>query len=126
MQMSSLSIFLVPGIVFLLTLISGLWLSRSGKPLNTAIFTIHKLVALAAVVATAIQGYHALEYIDVQPAAIALLFAVGLCVVALFVTGALMSMNKPSYGVLLAIHRVAPLPAVIAMILAIYLSNALP
>ena len=37
---------LIPGIVFLLTLASGLWLSRSGKPLKAAIFIVHKLIAL--------------------------------------------------------------------------------
>jgi hypothetical protein len=43
-----------------------------------------------------------------------------LSVVALFVTGALMSMNKPAYRVLLTIHNVAPFVAVIAAALVIY------
>ena len=53
--------FVTPVIVFLLTLASGLWLSRSGKPLKTGIFTLHKLIALAAVVVTALQTYNALK-----------------------------------------------------------------
>jgi hypothetical protein len=114
-----LSQFIIPGIVFLLTLASGAWLSRAGKPLNPIIFNVHKLIALAAVVATAVQTYSALK--AAQAILIVLLILAGLSVVALFVTGALMSMNKPVYGILLTIHNVAPFVAVIAMALAIYL-----
>ena len=51
--------FVTPGIVFLLTLASGLWFEPRGKPLNAAIFTVHKLIALGAVAATAIQADNA-------------------------------------------------------------------
>jgi hypothetical protein len=53
--LDTVSRFIIPGSVFLLTLVSGVWLSCSGKPLNTGIFTVHKLIALGAVVATAIR-----------------------------------------------------------------------
>jgi hypothetical protein len=113
--------FAAPGIAFLLTLISGLWLSRAGKPLNVAIFNIHKLIALAAVVLAVLQTRGALRETGVQLALIVLLGLIALAAIALFVTGALMSMNKPAYGVLLTIHNVAPFVAVIAMALAVYL-----
>ncbi len=113
--------FVTPGIVFLLTLASGLWLSRAGKPLNAAIFTVHKLIALGAVAATAIQAYNALKIVDVENIFITLLVLIGLCVVALFVTGALMSAEKPGYRSLLTIHRIAPLLAVVAGVAVIYL-----
>jgi hypothetical protein len=38
------------GLLLLATIPSGIWLSRKGKPYNTGIFTIHKLIAVAAVV----------------------------------------------------------------------------
>jgi hypothetical protein len=113
--------FVTPGIVFLLTLASGLWLSRSGKPLKTGIFTVHKLIALAAVVVTALQTYNALTILDVEAIIIALIVVIGLCVVSLFATGALMSAEKPGYRSLLTIHRIAPLLAVVAGALVIYL-----
>ena len=86
--------FITPGVIFLLTLAFGYWLSRSGKPYNGLIFNIHKLIALAAVIVTAIQTINALKVIEAQPILIVLLIMIGLCVVALFVTGALMSANK--------------------------------
>jgi hypothetical protein len=113
--------FVTPGIVFLLTLASGFWLSRRGKPLKTGIFTLHKLIALAAAVVTALQIFDALKIVEVQPILIALLSVIGFCVVALFATGALMSANRPGDRSLLTIHRIAPLLAVVAGVLVIYL-----
>ena len=119
--MDTTSGFIIPGIVFLLTLASGVWLSRSGKPLNTVIFTVHKLIALGAVVATAIQTYNILNNSETQAILILLVILIGLCAVALFVTGALMSANRPAYPTLLTIHQVAPLLAIIAEVAVIYL-----
>jgi hypothetical protein len=119
--MDILARFVTPGIVLLLTLASGLWLSRSGKPLKTGIFTVHKLIALAAVVVTALQTYNALKIPEVQLIVVGLLTVIGLCVVALFATGALMSANKPGYGKLLTFHKIAPLLAISAGVALIYL-----
>lgn len=113
--------FIIPGIVFLLTLGSGVWLSHAGKPLNPIIFNIHKLIALGAVVATALQIYSALKSTEPQALLIALISLIGVCVVALFATGALMSMNKPAHNMLLTVHNIAPFVAVIAMALTVYL-----
>ena len=86
--------FVIPGVLFILTLVFGFWLSRSGKPYNGLIFNIHKLIALAAVIVTAIRAFNALKIVEAQPILIVLLIVIGLCAVALFVTGALMSANK--------------------------------
>jgi hypothetical protein len=40
-----LSRFVIPGIVFILTLAFGFWLSRSGRPYNGLLFNIHQLIA---------------------------------------------------------------------------------
>ncbi len=112
--------FVMPGCLLLLTLASGLWLSRAGKPLKAGIFTVHKLLALAAVVATAVQTYGGLAGTGSPAALVALLVALA-GVLALFVTGALMSMNRPGYRLLLTIHNLAPGAVVLAMTLAIYL-----
>ena len=121
--MDTVSKFITPGIVFLLTLVFGLWLSLSGNPYNGILFNIHKLIALGAVIATAIQIYNALKNAETQALLIALIVLTGLCVVALFVTGALMSMGKPAYDILLTTHKVAPFLAVMAIAATIYLLN---
>ncbi len=119
--METVSKFFTPGVIFLLTLASGVWLSHSGKPLNTAILTIHKLIALAAVIITAIQIYKAFQNTEIQVVLVALIVLTGLCALALFVTGALLSLGKPMPAILLTIHQVAPFLAAVCMALTIYL-----
>lgn len=113
--------FAGPVIIFLLAVAAGFWLSRSGKPLKTGIFTVHKLIALAALVVAALQTSAALKTAAIQPIVIALLVVIGLCAVALFVTGALMSANKPAYRALLTAHRIAPALSIMAGAATIYL-----
>ena len=80
---------------------------------------------MAAVVVTALQTYNALTIPEVEPIIIALIVVIGLCVVALFVTGALMSADKLGYRSLLTIHRIAPLLAVVAGVAVIYLLGSM-
>ena len=119
--MDSITQFLLPVIIFLLTLASGVWLTQTGKPLNTAIFTLHKLIALAAVVLTGIQMVGMLKNTDVPALPIALIILTGLCVLALFATGALMSTGKPTHILLLTLHRTTPILMVISVGVTIYL-----
>jgi hypothetical protein len=113
--------FVTPGALFLLTLVFGFRLSRLGKPYNCPLFNIHKLIALAAVIVTALQTLSALKIVEAQPILIALLILIGLCAAALFVTGALMSANKPAHDRLLTIHKIAPPVAVFAALGTLYL-----
>jgi hypothetical protein len=119
--MDTISKFTIPGILLLLTLVFGFWLSFSGKPYNGILFNIHKLIALAAVIVTAIQVYGALRTAQVQFLLIAAIVLTGLCVVALFATGALMSIGGPGYDIQLAVHRVALVLTPIAAAGVVYL-----
>jgi len=111
--------FLLPGIVFILTLAFGFWVSHVGKPYNGLLFNVHKLIALGAVVATVIQLVKLLKSADALALVAVLLVVAALCVIALFASGALMSMDKLDYALILTIHRVAPVVLVIAMVIVI-------
>jgi hypothetical protein len=119
--MDTITKFTTPGIIFLLTLVFGVWLSKSGKPYNGLLFNIHKLIALGAVIATTMQIYKMLKGMESQSLVIVLVIFAALCVVSLFTTGALMSLGKLNYEVILSIHRVSPVPAIITMSAIIYL-----
>lgn len=110
-----LSRFVIPGIAFILTLAFGLWLSRSGRPYNGLLFNVHKLIALAAVIVTIVQFVRIFKGADLSALSIALLALTALCVVALFVSGALMSAGKFDHALLHTIHRVALTALVIAL-----------
>ena len=119
--MDMLTKFLTPGIIFLLTLAFGVWLSYSGKPYNGILFNIHKLIALGAVVITGMQIYKFLQEAQIETLLIILVVLSGLCVVTLFVTGAMMSAEKLDYKMMLTIHKVMPFLTAVTMVLTIYL-----
>ena len=114
--------FIICALLFLFTLISGVWLTHSGKPYNGVAFNIHKLIALAAVIVIGISINNLYKAMD--PKAFGVLFIIaiaGLLFLALFITGALLSIGKPASEAILRAHQVAPLLALGASTASIYL-----
>jgi hypothetical protein len=89
-----LSKFVLPIIAFVLTLAFGFWLSHLGKPYNGLLFNVHKLLALGVVVAAIVQLTKVLKNADSLALIIVLLVVAALCVIALFASGALMSIHS--------------------------------
>lgn len=112
---------IIIGLLFLFTIVSGIWLSNSGKPLNTIIFTIHKLIALAAVIFTAIVIHNLLNIVGVENVILILIMVTDLFVLTLFLSGALLSLGKPVNDILLTIHKVIPILTVISIAVIMYL-----
>jgi len=112
--------FIAPGIVFLLTLVFGFWLNNSGKPYNGILFNIHKLIALGAVVATAMQIYNIFKVMGSQSPIVILVILAAICVVALFASGAFLSIGNLNYQLMKTIHNIAPVLMVNAMALTIH------
>lgn len=115
---------LATGVLCLFTLASGVWLTLSGRPYSTAIFNIHKLIALGAVIVTVITLNHLRMGAGIGMPAIGAMILAGLLIVSLFVSGALLSIGKPDHVVILVVHRAAPLLAVFATAMAVYLLAA--
>lgn len=112
--------FITPGIVFILTVAFGFSLSNAGKPYNGILFNIHKLITLAGVILTVVQFAKLPQRLAPISLVALLLFLAVLCVIALFVSGALMSAGKLDYALMLTIHRVAPFVLVLALGLVVY------
>ena len=121
--MDVLSNFLTLGIVFLLTLAFGFWLSRAGKPYNGVLFNIHKLLALAAVIVAVFEIRKMLQSDGLIPFCNVLIALTGVSIIALFATGALMSIGKLNYAVSLTIHKITPILAAMTLIAVVYLSS---
>ncbi len=118
--METISKFILPGALLLLTCAFGFWLSVLGKPYNEPLFNIHKLVALGAVVFAVIQTYKLLKGANIQFVVIALVAVSVLCIIALFATGALMSIGNLPHAPLLTVHRIALVALPLATISMIY------
>ena len=112
----------LPGSLALLTMASGFWLSNSGKPYSTLIFTIHKLIALAAIVATAvtINQLHKTAELG-QALEIGAIVITALMFLCLLASGALMSILKQVPMGISTIHHIAPYLAVISSAATFYL-----
>jgi hypothetical protein len=119
--MDTISKFLTPGIVFLLTLGFGLWLSLAGKPYNGLLFNLHKLIALGAVILAGMQLYQLMKNLPPQGLLITLIVLAVLGVLALFASGAFMSIGNLNYQLMLTIHRIALPLEIISMAVIIIL-----
>lgn len=111
------------GILFLFTLISGLMVSRSGRPLNIWLVGVHKLIAVGTVVLIGIAVNQLYKTADGK-----MLIGVGLAAItavlflALIATGAFLTreeMQLPEF--VLNIHKAAPLLAMVSSIITVYL-----
>ena len=113
---------ILAGLLFLFALLSGIWVSHSGKPINVVIFTIHKLIALATVIVIAMSVYDLYKALDLRTfIELAVIVSTGLLFLALFITGALLSRNIPLPTAILRIHQVAPMLALVSSTITIYL-----
>ncbi len=109
------------GVLSLCTLLSGIWLSNSGKPLNVVIFNIHKLIALATVIILAVTVYQSRADIGMRALVWGAVVVTGLLFLSLFITGALLSIIQPTNRVILTIHNIVPLLVVVSTAVTVYL-----
>jgi hypothetical protein len=103
-----------PVILFVVTLAFGFWLMRTRRPLNIAIFTIHKLAALAGVLLAGKTIYEWSNARGLPSLALILSGMMAVSVLALFISGAFLSREKPATPALLLIHRLAPAALVLS------------
>jgi hypothetical protein len=113
--MDIVSKFVLIGLLFLLTLGSGLWVSFSGKPYNGLLFIAHKLLALASVIFIVIRIVQVLRGGQPQMLVVSLLALAGVCVIALFATGVRLSIGTQPNVLSLTAHRVALILLPLAM-----------
>ncbi|MDX1416813.1 MAG: hypothetical protein R3293_21605 [Candidatus Promineifilaceae bacterium] len=109
------------GLGFVLTVISGVALSRTGRPLNSAIFTIHKLAAVGTIILIAIAVFNLGRSVGIQRSALLIILVTGLFFISLVVSGALLSFDKLALLPVLRIHQIAPLLALVFSLITVYL-----
>ena len=118
--------FIVPALLFLLTLALGFWLSKTGRPYNGLLFNAHKLIAQAGVVVAAIQVAKILAPANSSALLIALLVVAAISIIALFASGALMSADKLNYFIMRTTHNIALGLMILALAVATYLLAQTP
>lgn len=108
------------GLCYLFIFLSGFRLSRSGKPYNGIIFNIHKLIALAVVVLFAVTLYQTNRAAALGVGELISGVVTGLFLLGLFVTGGLLSIDKPMPAIVLKLHHITPYLAVFSTAITVY------
>ena len=120
--MSTSQLWIVGAVLFcLLVFLSGFGLSRSGKPYNQVILTLHKLVSLAGAILLIIILYRTSRVAPLNAAELAAGVVTGLFILGLFVTGGLLSIDKPMPAVVSRLHHLTPYLAVLSTAVTLYL-----
>jgi hypothetical protein len=109
------------GVFFLFIFLSGIWLSRSGRPLNVARSTIHKLISLAAgifLLMTIRQGHQVIPLNRTEWIATVV---TGLCFLGTVASGGFLSSEKPMPVAVLRVHQVVPVLTALSSGVMLYL-----
>ena len=111
------------GAGFLILILSGFWLSRTGKPYGTLIFTVHKLVAVAAVVLLGITVYRIHRAGILSAIELFVVIVAGLFFLGTIVTGSLLSIpiEKTMPAIVHRLHQVTPYLTVLSTVATLYL-----
>jgi hypothetical protein len=109
------------GLLFLGIFGSGIWLSSLGKPLNTGILTVHKLVSVAAAVLIGMTVSQLNSQAKMSPVEIGATVVTALLFVLTVATGGLLSIGTPVHAAVSTAHRVGPFLTVLSTAVTIYL-----
>jgi len=119
--MDTLAKFFTPIIGFFITVTFGFWLSKIGKPYNGILFNVHKLIALGTVILTSVEVYKLLKVMEPQALLILSIVVAVICVLALFASGAFLSIGNVKYKTVKLIHNIALVVMVFALSSVMYL-----
>lgn len=111
------------GVLFLLTIISGMILSHSNRPLNIGLVTVHKLIAAGSIVLLGMAINQLFKTVD-SKGVVELSFTIlgAMAFLALIATGALLTREEMKLPALvLNIHKIGPIVALISSTIAAYL-----
>ena len=111
----------VVGLAFLFIFLSGIWLSRSGRPLKVGISTIHKLIGLAAGVFLLVTIYQRSRVVPLRATEWISIVVAGLCFLGTVVSGAFLSSDEPMPVAVLRVHQIVPVLTVLSTSAMLYL-----
>ena len=93
---------------FLFIILAGFWLSKSGRPLNSGILMIHKLISIGAVVFLAITIYQMNKASRLSAIDIIAVVITGVFFLITIITGGLVSALKTTPTAILRVHQITP------------------
>jgi hypothetical protein len=96
------------GVFFLFIFLSGIWLSRTGRPLNVGISTIHKLISLVAGIFLLVTIYQRNRVSPLNTIEWIAIVVTGLCFLGTVASGGFLSSDEPRPVAVLRVHQIVP------------------
>jgi hypothetical protein len=118
---NNLLIFVGTGLFYLFIFVFGYWLGHSGKPYNAIIFTIHKLIPLAAIFFLVKVIHHRNQAVTLSTIELTAVVVTGLFFLGAIITGGLLSTDKPMPMIILRLHQIIPYLTVLSTAIMLYL-----
>lgn len=112
---------IITGLLYLITFIFGIWLSFSGRPLNTAIFSVHKIAALLFIVFTGVKIVSLIKTTDVTGLILFIIIITAVIILLSLFSGVWLSLDKKVNELILNIHKLSAIPLGISLAFTIYL-----
>jgi hypothetical protein len=111
------------GAGFFIMILSGFWLSRTGKPYGTLVFTVHKLIGVGIGILLFITVRQMHQTAPLSPVEIAAVAVTGLFFVATVATGSLLSIpvSKPMPDFVSMLNKILPYFTVLPTAVTLYL-----
>jgi len=103
------------GFLFVLIILSGIWLTKTGKPYPSILFNAHKLLSLAGTILAGIVAYQLQKPIELSTQLTTIVIVTGIFLLVLIITGGLLNLEKSFFQVLRIIHRILS-PLTIALV----------
>ena len=104
---------------FIITLVVGFVLHKKGKPYNSLIFNLHKLASVAMVILLVLELSGFIRVTEVNALFIICLMLSGFFTLVLFLTGAMMSLDKLQ-EIMRIIHRASSVLLLLTLPVLIY------
>ncbi|MFW6122237.1 MAG: hypothetical protein ACOC80_15245 [Petrotogales bacterium] len=112
----------IVGVLLFLTIFFGIWLSNLGRPLNTVLFNIHKLVAVGFVVFVFFGTCALTKEIDNIDSILKLFIILAvISTITLIVTGGLLSFDRLTNKLTLMVHALSPILTALSITIVIYI-----
>jgi uncharacterized membrane protein YhiD involved in acid resistance len=112
---------IVTGLFFFFIFLSGIWLSRTGRPLNVGISTLHKLISLAAGIFLLATIYQRSRLVPLNATEWIAIVVTGLGFLGTVASGGILSSDDPRPVAVLRIHQVFPVLALLSSGATLYL-----
>jgi len=112
---------IVAVLLFACIFLSGIWLSRRGRPLNAGISTVHKLISLATGIFLLVTMYQRHRMIPPNAIEWIAIGVTGLCFVGTVASGGFLSSDRPRPVAVLRVHQIVPVLTLLSSGTTLYL-----